>query len=379
MYFTYANENTLAACGTWSAYAGVYIVSPALYSMWRYPASGSFEHARQMRLRASIESETICNRSDDHASLDGLYNVKGRPNENYARELMELHSMGVTGGYTQRDVEEVARAFTGWTVKNGVFFFDLTKHDTASKTVLGRAIAAGGGQSDGETVLDIVATHPSTARFICRKLVTLFVSDQPVTSLVTRCAATFVAQQAAPDQMRQVVATILTSPEFMGTAHRGTKLKTPIEFVLGAVRQFGGEDAGDDISLDVQRLGMALFMNPSPTGYDETGTSWLSTNMLLSRLRFADRLLSYSPGAAQTQFSLAAAMTEQGYVTAEGVAGRMLEWTLGPTFVRRHIQLALDVLTENGSYPYFPTAPDAEVRLRRLGKALMVLPEYQFQ
>lgn len=287
--------------------------------------------------------------------------------------------MGVMGGYTQRDVEEVARAFTGWTVKDGMFFFDTTKHDTAAKTVLGRTIAAGGGQSDGETVLDIVATHASTARFICRKLVTLFVSDQPVEALVTRCAATFVAQQAAPGQMRQVVATILTSPEFMGTTHRGTKVKTPIEFVLGAVRQFGGENAGDDISLEVQRQGMALFMNSSPAGFSEIGTSWLSTSMLLSRSRFADRLLSYNPSATQTQFSLADAMTAQGYVTGEGVAGRMLEWTLGPTFVRRHIQLALDVLTENGTYPYFPTAPDAEVRLRRLGKALMALPEYQFQ
>jgi uncharacterized protein (DUF1800 family)/5-hydroxyisourate hydrolase-like protein (transthyretin family) len=312
-------------------------------------------------------------------TLDGLFNMKGRPNENYARELMELHSMGVTGGYTQRDVEEVARAFTGWTVKDGVFFFDTTKHDTAAKAVLGRTIAAGGGLSDGEAVLDFVATHPSTARFVCRKLVTLFVSDQPVESLVTRCASTFLAQQASPDQMKQVLATILGSPEFLGTTYRGAKLKTPIEFVVGAVRQFGGEDAGDDLGLEVQRQGMPLFMNPSPTGFGETGTSWLSTSMLLSRSRFADRLLSYNPGAAQTQFSLAAAMSEQGYVTAEGVAGRMLEWTLGPTFVRRHRQLALDVLTEDGTYPYFPNAPDAEIRLRRLGKALMALPEYQYQ
>ncbi len=86
-------------------------------------------------------------------TLDGRSNVKGRPNENYARELMELHSMGVTGGYTQHDVEEVARAFTGWTVKDGVFFFDATKHDTAAKTVLGRTIAAGGGQSDPPAVV----------------------------------------------------------------------------------------------------------------------------------------------------------------------------------------------------------------------------------
>jgi hypothetical protein len=156
-------------------------------------------------------------------------------------------------------------------------------------------------------------------------------------------------------------------------------VKTPIEFVLGAVRQFGGENAGDDISLEVQRQGMALFMNSSPTGFSETGTSWLSTSMLLSRSRFAERLLSYNPTDTQTQFNLSARMADEGFVTAEGVAGRMLEWTLGPTFLSRHRQLAIDVLTENGSYPYFPSAPDAEMRLRRLGKALMMLPEYQFQ
>ncbi|MCQ9376435.1 DUF1800 domain-containing protein, partial [Methyloversatilis sp. XJ19-13] len=312
-------------------------------------------------------------------TLDSLRNMKGRPNENYARELMELHSMGVTGGYTDRDVVEVARAFTGWTVKDGIFFFDATKHDTGAKMVLGQTIAAGGGQSDGEKVLDLVAAHPSTARFICRKLVTLFVSDVPVESLVTRCAATFTAHQASPDQMKQVVAMILNSPEFLGTTYRGTKLKTPIEFVIGAVRQFGGENAGDDISLEIHRQGMSLFMNPSPTGFGETGTSWLSTSMLQTRARFADRLLSYSPAVSQTQFNLSARMADEGFVTAEGVAGRMLEWTLGPTFLSRHRQLAIDVLTENGSYPYFPSAPDAEMRLRRLGKALMMLPEYQFQ
>jgi large repetitive protein len=312
-------------------------------------------------------------------TLDGIRNMKGRPNENYGRELLELHSLGVDGGYTQQDVEEVARAFTGWTVESGVFAFNAALHDSAAKVILGQAIAAGGGQSDGETVLNIVAGHSSTARFICRKLVALFVSDQPVDSLVGRCAATFLSRHAASDQMGQVVSTILASPEFQGAGYRGAKIKTPLEFVLGAVRQFGGENVGDDLGLELQRQSMPLFLNPSPTGYPEGGAAWLSSNMLLSRIRFADRLLAYAPGDAQTQISLAERMTAQGFMTAEGVAGRMLEWTLGPNFTNRERQLALDVLTEVDTYPYMPALPDTELRLRRLGKALMSLPGYQYQ
>jgi 5-hydroxyisourate hydrolase-like protein (transthyretin family) len=312
-------------------------------------------------------------------TLDGRNNRRGHPNENYARELMELHTMGVGGGYTQRDVEEVARALTGWTVVDGGFNFDASGHDSATKSVLGTTIPAGGGQSDGDRVLDLVAAHPSTALFICRKLVTYFVSDVPVEALVSRCASTFSAQASAPDQIRQVLRIIFSSPEFLGTNHRGTKLKTPLEFVLGAVRQLGGERAGDDLAVELHRHGMPIFMNALPTGYSDVGSAWLSTNMLHARARFADRLLSYSPATNQTRFDLALAMRDEGFETAEGVCGRLLERLYGPTFLKRHFDLAMDVLTDGGSYPWLPGAPDAETRLRRLGKALLVLPDYQYQ
>jgi large repetitive protein len=312
-------------------------------------------------------------------TLDGRLNVKTDPNENYARELMELHSMGVAGGYSQRDVEEVARAFTGWSITSGVFKFEAAKHDTAAKSVLGYSIPAGGGQSDGERVLDIVAAHPSTAKFICSKLITLFVSDEPVDSLTTRCSQSFIAHQAAADQMAQVVGMIIMSPEFLDPRNRQSKLKTPLEFVLGAVRQLAGENAGDDLGIEIQRQGMGLFLNPSPTGYGETGRTWLSTSMLQTRSRFVDRLLSYTPATTQTRFSLVETMTTEGFSTAEGVVGRMLERLYGPTFASRQYHLALDLLTENGTYGYFPDAPDSELRLRRLGKALMSFPDYHVQ
>lgn len=312
-------------------------------------------------------------------TLDGRSNMKDRPNENYARELMELHTMGVNGGYSQHDVEEVARAFTGWTVVDGAFSFDASKHDTGAKSVLGQSIAAGGGEGDGGRVLDLLSAHPSTANFICRKLVTYFVSDVPVEGLIMRCAQTFAAHIGSADQISQVIMTILESPEFLGTTYRSAKVKTPLEFVIGAVRQLGGEAAGDDISIEIQRQGMTPFMYASPTGYSDIGSKWVSANMLQTRSRFADRLLNYNAGESQTRLDLVQSMTQEGYETAEGVAGRMLERLLGPTFARRHRQLALDVLTEDGSYPYFHGAPDNEQRLRRLGKALMNLPEYHLQ
>jgi len=312
-------------------------------------------------------------------TLDGRFSNRAHPNENYARELMELHTMGVDGGYTQRDIEEIARAFTGWTVINGSFGFDANVHDAESKSMLGMTIAAGGGQSEGERVLDLLAAHVSTAGFICRKLVTYFVADVPIDGLSARCAQTFRAHRESADQIAQVLSTILTSPEFMGTSYRRAKIKTPLEFVIGAVRQLGGEAAGDDIVFEVQRQGMALFMNPSPTGYTDLGNGWVSSSMLQTRARFADRLMTYWPSSSQTRIGLAQLMADEGHETSEAVAGRMLERLFGPTFTRRHRQLALDVLTEEGAYPYAPDSPDAELRLRRLGKALMVLPEYHLQ
>src|SRR5688572_24816726 len=149
---------------------------------------------------------------------------------------MELHTLGVAGGYTQQDIVEVARAFTGWTIANpldGAFRFTPALHDRGAKTVLGETIKAGGGVEDGERVLDIVAAHPSTARHIATKLVRRFVSDNPPEALVARVAARFTATSG---DLREVVRAVVTSPEFFAAQHRGAKAKTPLEFVASAVR-----------------------------------------------------------------------------------------------------------------------------------------------
>ncbi|WP_310448388.1 DUF1800 family protein, partial [Thiobacillus sp.] len=312
-------------------------------------------------------------------TLDGVTNYMGSANENYARELMELHTLGVTGGYTQTDVEEVARAFTGWTVKDEAFYFNASRHDNGAKQVLGMALAAGGGQAEGEGVLDMLAHHASTAKHLCAKLVTLFVSDAPVSGLVSRCSATFLAQTEAPDQIAQVLRNILNSPEFLGTAYRGQKFKTPLELALNSTRSLGGESSGDDLALELPRMGMGLYTNASPTGYAETGNSWISSGQLLSRIRFLDRLLAATPATGATQVSLLAKVQARGLETAEGVVGYLLQLSLGPTATKTQRELGLSILTQDGALPYFNSLPDAEVRLRQLEKAIMTLPEYQYQ
>src|SRR5690348_10001114 len=189
---------------------------------------------------------------------NGVVSDKEGLNENYGREIMELHTLGVDGGYTQQDVVNVARAFTGWTIdqprQGGGFRFDPRLHDDREKIVLGHRIKAGGGQSDGKQVLDILAAHPSTAHFIATKLVRRFVSDTPPPSLVERAAARF---RETNGDIREVMRTILTSKEFFAPEAYRAKVKTPFEFVVSAVRATGSEvtDATPLVQ-SVRQLGM---------------------------------------------------------------------------------------------------------------------------
>jgi len=212
-------------------------------------------------------------------------------NENYARELMELHTLGVDGGYTQKDIVEVARAFTGWTIRprqGSGFLFAAPMHDRGEKRVLGHAIKAGGGVDDGLQVLDILAAHPSTAHFIALKLATRFVSDTPPASLVDRAAARFTATKG---DLREVVRTIVTAPEFFAPEAYRAKVKTPLEFVVSAVRTTGAEVKNAlPLARELREQGMPLYFCQPPTGYADTASSWVSSGALVSRMNFAVKL-----------------------------------------------------------------------------------------
>ena len=205
---------------------------------------------------------------------------------------MELHTLGVDGGYTQKDVTEVARAVTGWTIAKpragGGFIFRPALHDPGQKVVLGHVIRAGGGESDGEAVLDILAKHPSTARFIATALVRRLVSDTPPPDLVDRAARRF---RDTDGDLREVTRTILTSPEFLAPEALDAKTKTPFEFVVSALRATGA-DVQDAVPIvrTLQQLGMPLYQCQPPTGYKDTADAWVNTGALVDRMNFAVRL-----------------------------------------------------------------------------------------
>jgi uncharacterized protein (DUF1800 family) len=228
------------------------------------------------------------------ATNDKPARTVGGVNENYARELMELHTLGVDGGYTQKDVQEVARCFTGWTIRKpnevGLFFFNPRTHDNGEKMVLGHKIPAGGGISDGDKVLDILASHPSTANFIATKLARHFVGDDPPQTVVNRAAATFLKTSGS---IRETLRTIITSAEFFSTDAYRAKMRTPFEYVAAAMRAVGAEtDADPSVFGWIARMGQPIFGRTTPDGYPDRAEQWLATGATLERLNFAVALSS---------------------------------------------------------------------------------------
>ena len=229
-------------------------------------------------------------------------------NENYARELLELHTLGVDGGYTQQDVIEVARALTGWTMnprQGASFVFRPEIHDADAKTVLGHRLAAGRGIEDGKEVLDLVARHPATARFIARKLAIRFVSDDPPPALVERAAATF---RRTDGDIRETVRTIVTSPEFFSRAAYRAKVKSPFELVASALRAVGARaDTTPRSAQLVAYLGAPIFGHQAPNGWPETGDAWMNAGAILNRINFGLALAGGRvPGASVAQWPEAA-------------------------------------------------------------------------
>jgi uncharacterized protein (DUF1800 family) len=215
---------------------------------------------------------------------------------------MELHTLGVDGGYTQQDVQQVARALTGWTIdqprNGGSFIFRPGMHDFGEKTILGVHFPAGHGEDEGEKVLDLLAMHPQTAHHIAYQLSQRFVADEPPASLVDRAAKTFLSTKG---DIREVVRTILTSPEFFSVDAYRAKVKTPLEFVVSAMRASGAviQNAQPVIGQLRQQLGMPIYGCQPPTGYSMTADAWVNTGALLSRMNFSLQLVNSAlPGGA---------------------------------------------------------------------------------
>ncbi|MGI8884201.1 MAG: DUF1800 domain-containing protein, partial [Pyrinomonadaceae bacterium] len=244
-------------------------------------------------------------------------------NENYARELMELHTLGVEGGYTQKDVQEVARAFTGWTIVNprgyrtmaasmingtddkranrlakamglpedaesGTFYFNERAHDAGEKVVLGQKINEGG-MKDGLKVLDVLVNNPATAKFIARKLAVKFVSDNPGDALVNRVADAF---HDSKGDIKMTLRTLFTDKEFYAPENYRAKIKTPFELVVSAIRTVGADTNGAQIQALLAKMGEPLYGYIAPTGYPDMAEDWVNTGALLERMNFAVALAS---------------------------------------------------------------------------------------
>ncbi len=243
----------------------------------------------------SVSPNTTLTRMPANARRRGL-------NENYAREIMELHTLGVDGGYTQQDVREVARCLTGWTLMrprgDAEFRFEPRLHDPGAKTVLGTRITAGG-MEDGIKVIDLLARHPSTAKFIATKLARRFVADEPPASVVNRAAEAF---RRSDGDIRTVVRSIVDSPEFFAPEFYQAKVKKPLEFAASALRVTNAETrVTPQLLRYLGRMGEPLFLAQPPTGYSDRAASWISPDMLLTRMNFAADLVGNRLDGAHVQ------------------------------------------------------------------------------
>ena len=224
---------------------------------------------------------------------NGLQRLSHGLNENYGREIMELHTLGVKGGYTQVDVIAVARCFTGWTVRspeNPEFIFAPFMHDFGAKTVLGHKIPPGGGEEDGLKVIEILAHHPSTAKFISLGLARHFVADNPPQALVDRMAQTFLKTDG---DLRAVMETMFRSTEFLSEGAWESRVKSPLELAASTIRAMGGEMT--DAWSTVQRIsdaGQALYAKMEPTGYPDVAETWLGATALIARMNFGASIAS---------------------------------------------------------------------------------------
>jgi uncharacterized protein (DUF1800 family) len=297
------------ALGKFRDLLGAVAHSPAmLYYLDNYQSTADSAHLTIPAWQNLAKARTA---ADSQRIRTNASRRRGGLNENYGRELMELHTLGVDGGYTQSDVINVARALTGWSLRTpregGEFVFNANAHDAESKLVLGHLLPAGRGVEDGDEVLDIVARHPSTARFIAKKLIRHFVSDSAPPALVERAAAEFTRTDG---DIRQVMALVVSSPEFYRRAAVRAKVKTPYELVASTYRAMQGipDTAARSISLTNQ-LGQQLYGHQTPEGWPDDAESWMNTGAVLARINFGSNVAAGRvPGIVVARWTPTAAL-----------------------------------------------------------------------
>ncbi len=308
--------------------------------------------------------------------LDNVSNRKQAPNENYAREIMELHTMGVDGGYTQQDVIEVARAFTGWRIKDGKFYFDSRRHDYGEKMVLGHELPAGQGVEDGYQVIDILASHPSTSRYICKKLLKFFVSDVPSSAAIANCAQVFRKSQG---DIRSVLTWIFHSSDFNSRSAFHAKVKTPMEFVAGMLRSLPVYPTEWHLRKALDAMDMRPFHYPLPTGWPETGDKWINSNQMMQRMLFANAVVLNPGNKRYCRLNIKPFLKTVGYETAEGIVGYLFKLLLANDYTQMEWDIATGILTYGHRIAFDIESDEAEGMLHDLMGFILSLPAYQLQ
>lgn len=311
--------------------------------------------------------------------LDNVSNTKTGPNENYSRELMELHTLGVNGGYSETDVKEVARCFTGWTVTGGssnqpIFSFVASKHDTGTKTVLGNSILAGRGIEDGDQVLNILAAHPATAKFIAKKLCVRFIGDVPETSIVDQVAATYTSTNG---DIASMLWTIFGSAEFMASYDR--KIRRPVEYVIGTLRVTEPTLTGDflsKINTPITSMGNVPFQWPAPNGYPDSLGYWVNTGGLLSRWNWAF-------GIAEDTISTTIAMNIANLIGVANTPTTLVD-RLSARLLRRTLATAdrdrfINFVAQGGSATQVLTDPALTLRAREMIGLMLSSPYFLYR
>ena len=239
------------------------------------------QHPAMLEYLDNASSVSIKNQP--RANMAAPRNARGL-NENYAREVMELHTLGVDGGYTQADVTAVARALTGWSVMQGNFIFKPRQHDNEAKTILNKNFPANGGYQEGIDVLTMLAEHPSTAKFICTKLATRFVSDTPSASLIKNMVKTF---QSTDGNIKAVLRTMVYDPAFWKKSISHEKIKSPFEMVISAVRATNAQIIQPFQLFNwCTKMGQRFYYYQAPTGFPDRASNWINTGALLNRMNF---------------------------------------------------------------------------------------------
>ncbi len=319
-------------------------------------------------------------------------NVKENPNENYAREVLELHTLGTTdqgtpNGYTQFDIVEAAKAFTGWDntpdVRGG-FRFVSSRHSPGSKLVLGQSIPFNGsGPSEGEQVLTLAARHPSTARHLAKKLCEYFVSDSPSTTLVNEMTSVF---SDSDGDIKKVLIAIFTSSEFSNPANYRGQIKTPLEFYVGVHRNLGVWSSRDPFRTRLVNTGQSIYEYAPPTGFKEKGIEWLNTNVLFNETSMAyEATISgfgngIKYGSTSSGGSIRLWMDELKLTTEEQILGFLTNLTVDRVVTTTEYQIYLDTLRAGLNGAAFDIKQSSrELALDRAMATMLANPRYLYQ